>query len=96
MKLIWYNSLDECYEFGNPKEYRIRKSSTNNLQAITLLMEFSTQESSNLAHKILNELNIASKEQIQFAEYWGGIYFKLRNSTPEHLTGNTFEQKEEA
>ena len=66
MQLIWYNSIDRKYEQGNPKEFKSLKSNTTNINAYTVLMEFSITDQS-LALKIMNELNIANREKLYFS-----------------------------
>jgi len=62
MQLIWYNSIDRKYEFGNSKEYKSLKFNVNNVESLTILMEFPRHDQ-DLAHKIMNELNIATQEK---------------------------------
>ncbi|UXP33061.1 hypothetical protein N6H18_03700 [Reichenbachiella agarivorans] len=63
MKLIWYNSITKCYEYGDTKEFRTIKSNLVDTSTITILMEFS-QNNDMLAQKVISELNMAKKESL--------------------------------
>lgn len=63
MHLIWYNSITKKYEYGSSVEFKSLKITSNLGDALTILMEF-TSDDKVLAHKIIGELNIAKSEPL--------------------------------
>lgn len=63
MHLIWYNSVTKKYEYGSSVDFKSLKDSSEQGDALTILMEF-TGDDKVLALKIIGELNIAKSEPL--------------------------------
>ncbi|RJE71953.1 MULTISPECIES: hypothetical protein [Reichenbachiella] len=65
MKIIWYNSESKKYNCGSSQDFISEVSQVNEPSSLAIVMKFN-QHSTNLARKVLRQLNLVNHEMEEY------------------------------